>query len=248
MVNYKVSAVSYLNTIPFIHGIKSSNISDFIDLQLDYPSVCAQKLINNEVDIALVPVVVLKDNLQFNIISDYCIGSNGKVDTVCLYSDVPIQEIETIALDYQSRTSVALLEILLKEYWHVSPDLNNTGIGFEDKVKEKAAALVIGDRAFALNAKHEYIYDLSAIWKRMTGLPFVFAAWVSNKKLPQDLIVAFNKALEEGLLNIDKALAVEGDNYQSCSNPEDYLNHKISFLLDADKQKGMTLFFEKING
>ena len=116
MVNYKVSAVSYLNTIPFIHGIKSSNISDFIDLQLDYPSVCAQKLINNEVDIALVPVVVLKDNPQFNIISDYCIGSNGKVDTVCLYSDVPLKEIKEIYLDYQSRTSIELLKVLCKDH------------------------------------------------------------------------------------------------------------------------------------
>ena len=248
MVKYKVSAVSYLNTIPFIYGLKQSKLIEIIDLYLDYPAICADKLISKEVDIALIPVVAIPQLENAYIISDYCIGSDGEVDTVCLYSDVPIQEIESIALDYQSRTSVALLKILLKEYWHVSPELNNTRIGFEDKVKDKDAALVIGDRAFELNTKHEYIYDLSAIWKRMTGLPFVFAAWVSNKKLPQHVIVAFNKALEKGLFDIDKALAVEGNNYQSCSNPVDYLKHKISFLLDAEKQKGMTLFLEKLRG
>ena len=246
MVKYKVSAVSYLNTIPFIYGLKQSKLIEIIDLHLHYPAICADKLISKEVDIALMPVVAIPQLEDAYIISDYCIGSDGKVDTVCLYSDVPIHEIESIALDYQSRTSVALLQILLKEYWHVCPKLINTGIGFEDRIKEKDAALVIGDRAFELNNKHEYIYDLSDIWKRMTGLPFVFAAWVSNKRLPQDLIVAFNEALEKGLLDIEKALVVEGENYKSCSNPEDYLNHKISFGLDAEKQKGMKIFLEKI--
>ena len=246
MVKHKISAVSYLNTIPFIYGLKKSKLMDTIDLQLDYPAICAYKLINGEVDIALVPVVVIPKLESPHIISDYCIGSNGEVDTVCLYSDVPIQEIQTIALDYQSITSVALLKILLKEYWQVKPELNNTKLGFEDKIKGKHAALVIGDRAFELNTKHQYIYDLSAIWKKMTGLPFVFAAWVSNTKLPQDFILAFNNALENGLTDIDKAIALEGDNYSNCKNPEDYLNHKISYLLDAEKQKGIALFLEKI--
>ena len=244
----KISAVSYLNTIPFIYGLKQSKLMNTIDLHLDYPAICADKLIGREVDIALVPVVVIPQLENAYIISDYCIGANGTVDTVCLYSDVPIEEIQTIALDYQSITSVALLKILLKEYWHVKPKLNNTELGFEDKIKGRNAALVIGDRAFELNTKHQYIYDLSAIWKKMTGLPFVFAAWVSNTKLPQDFIVAFNKALENGLTDIDKAIALEGGNYSNCVNPKDYLNHKISYLLDAEKQKGMALFLKKIEG
>ena len=107
--------------------------------------------------------------------------------------------------------------------------------------------MVIGDRAFTLNAKHKFIYDLSAIWKEMTDLPFVFAAWVSNTKLSQDFINAFNKALEKGLGNIDKALALESESYPNCESPEDYLNNKISYSLDAEKQKGMELFLRKIS-
>ena len=242
----RISAVSYLNTIPFIYGLKQSRLMDTIDLQLDYPAICANKLLNNEVDIALVPVAVIPKLENAYIISDYCIGSNGKVDTVCLYSDVPIEEIRTIALDYQSVTSVILLRILLKEYWHVEPQLNSTKSGFEYKIKGKSAALVIGDRAFELNAKHQYIYDLSAIWKKMTGFPFVFAAWVSNTKLPQDFILAFNNALKNGLTDIDKAIALEVDNSSDCKNPREYLNHRISYLLDAEKKKGMALFLEKL--
>jgi chorismate dehydratase len=243
----KISAVSYLNTIPFIHGLKQSELIKTIDLQLDYPSICADKLINGTVDLALVPVAVIPKLKEAYIISDYCIGANGAVDTVCLYSDVPIEEIESIALDYQSRTSVALLKILLKEYWQLNPELKKANVGFEENIKGNHAALVIGDRAFALNTKHTYIYDLSAIWKEMTGLHFVFAAWVANTKLPKDFIVSFNKALEKGLSNIDKALALEGDSYPNCKDPEDYLNNKISYNLDIEKQKGMKLFLRKIS-
>ena len=242
----KISAVSYLNTLPFIYGLKQSKLIDTIDLQLDYPAVCADKLINDEVDLALVPVVVIPILKDVHLISDYCIGADGAVDTVCLYSNVPIIEIETIALDYQSRTSVELLKILLREYWKIAPKLVKTEIGFEDNIKGNNAALVIGDRAFNLNKKHPYIYDLSAIWKEMTGLPFVFAAWVGNKNLPKDFIIDFNKALEKGLSNIDEALKQEGSNYSYCKSPKDYLNNKISYNLDAEKLKGMELFLKKI--
>ena len=247
MVNYKVSAVSYLNTIPFIHGIKSSNISDFIDLQLDYPSVCAQKLINNEVDIALVPVVVLKDNPQFNIISDYCIGSNGKVDTVCLYSDVPLREIEEIYLDYQSRTSIELLKVLCKEHWNISPKFSNSPEGFENKIERETAALIIGDRAFSANGKYKFVYDLSESWKEMTGLSFVFACWISNKNIEENFTTEFNKSLKIGVENVEEAIKKESDNYPHCKNPKEYLNNKISYLLDENKRKGMELFLDKIN-
>ena len=246
MVKYKVSAVSYLNTIPFIHGLKQSDLISNIDLQLDYPSICADKLISGAVDLALVPVVVIPQLKNPHIISDYCIGANGPVNTVCLYSDVPIDKIESIVLDYQSRTSVALLKVLLKEYWKLDPKFIYAEVGFEDNIKGKRAALVIGDRAFTLNTKHKFIYDLSANWKGMTGLPFVFAAWVSNIKLQQDFINNFNIALEKGLSTIDKALALESDSYLNCDNPEDYLNNKISYTLDNEKQKGMELFFQKI--
>ena len=246
MVKYKVSAVSYLNTVPFIHGLKQSELIHNIDLHLHYPSICADKLINGTVDLALVPVAVIPKLKDSYIISDYCIGADGAVDTVCLYSDVPITEIESIGLDYQSRTSVALLKILLKEYWQLKPELKKVDIGFEDSIKGDHAALVIGDRGFALNTNHDYIYDLSAIWKKMTGLPFVFAAWVANKKLPQYFISNFNTALEKGLSDIDRVLALEGDNYPHCINPEDYLNNKISYNLDAEKKKGMELFLKKV--
>jgi len=246
MLKYKVSAVSYLNTIPFIYGINQSDLKDKIDLSLDYPSVCAQKLIENKVDIALVPIVVLKQNPQFNIISDYCIGANGNVDTVCLYSDVPLMEVQEIYLDYQSRTSVELLKLLCRDHWNISADFRISTEGFESKIEGKTAALIIGDRAFSANGKYNFMYDLSASWKEMTGLPFVFACWISNKEIEKDFIFEFNTSLKIGIENLEEAIKKESKNYPHCKNPKEYLNHKISYTLDEDKRKGMELFLSKI--
>ena len=245
-MNIKIAAVSYLNTIPFIYGLKQSKLMHNVDLQLDYPALCADKLIAGDVDLALVPVVVIPNLKDPHIISDYCIGANGAVDSVCLFSDVPLSKIENIFLDYQSRTSCVLLKILLKDYWKMNIKFKNSKPGFENKIMGKNAALVIGDRAFYLKKKHKYIYDLSAFWKEFTGLPFVFAAWVANKKLSNIFIREFNKSLNMGLQNIDQALHQERNNFLHCKNPHDYLNNKISYYLDEQKMDAMNLFLSKI--
>lgn len=242
----RISVISYLNSIPFIYGLKKSKLIDIIDLSLNYPAACADELINGNVDIALVPVVVIPDLQDAHIISDYCIGANGAVDTVCLYSDVPINEIKSINLDYQSRTSVSLLKVLLKEYWELDIKLNYSEVGSEAEIVGDNAALVIGDRAFDLNNKYSYVYDLAAIWKEMTGLPFVFAVWLANKSVTHDFIADFNRSLKDGLSNIHEALKQEEYSYRHCKNPTDYLNNRISYDLDSQKLLGMHLFLKKL--
>ena len=105
----KVSCVSYLNSQPFIYGLKNNSIINEIELSLDVPSVCAEKILSGKADIGLIPVAVIPQLKESHIISDYCIGADGKVETVLLLSDVPLEKIKSILLDYQSRTSVLLL-------------------------------------------------------------------------------------------------------------------------------------------
>ena len=244
-MKYKLSVVSYLNTIPFIYGLQQSGLGKKLIISLDFPSACADKLLSYKVDIGLVPIVVLKQMQNAHIISDFCIGADGAVDTVCLFSDVPIQEIESIFLDYQSKTSVELLKILLKEYWQVSPKLIEAKAKYEKQIKGEKAGLIIGDRVFQYQNKFKYVYDLSAIWKLHTGLPFVFACWIANKKIDEDFQKEFNKALKFGVNNIEKAIDSAAKIYSHCENPADYLNNKISYHLDEEKVKGMDLFLEK---
>ena len=244
-MKYKLSVVSYLNTIPFIYGLQQSGLGKKLIISLDFPSACADKLLSNKIDIGLVPIVVLKQMKNPHIISDFCIGADGEVDTVCLFSDVPIQEVESIFLDYQSKTSVELLKILLTEYWQVSPKLIEANDNYEQQIKGEKAGLIIGDRVFQYQNKFKYIYDLSAIWKLHTGLPFVFACWIANKKIDEDFQKEFNKALKFGVNNIEKAIDSSAEIYSHCINPADYLNNKISYHLDAEEIKGMDLFLEK---
>ena len=141
------------------------------------------------------------------IISDYCIGSVGEVASVCLFSDVPLEKIEKVLLDYQSRTSVALLKILIKEFWKIDVKFEDTFNGYQSQIYGTTAGLVIGDRALQQRKVSPFIYDLGEAWQKFTGLPFVFAAWVSNKKLDQNFIMNFNEANAFGLKRIDEVVA-----------------------------------------
>ena len=241
----KVAAISYLNSIPFIYGLENSNVYSDIILSLDYPSRIADRLLNNEVDIALAPIVVLNELKDYNIVSEFCIGAESSVDSVCLYSHVPIEKIKTISLDYQSRTSVELLKLLLREYWDVNPLLIKSLSNENFDIYDDKAALVIGDRSFVLNGQYNYVYDLAEIWNLMTGLPFVFACWVATKKIPDKFLIDFNDALKYGVNNISKSL--EKKSYENnYVNHEDYLKNKISYNLNLSKKKAMQLFLKRI--
>ena len=154
-----------------MYGLMHEGMPEMLEMALDIPSVCADKLERGEVDLALVPIAILPKLKTPFIISDYCIGTIGAVKTVGIYSDVPIEEITELYLDFHSRTSVQLAQILLKEYWKISPKLNQATEGFIKEIKDTLGAVVIGDRTIGLEDKHRYFYDLGEIWMKHTGLP-----------------------------------------------------------------------------
>ena len=238
-----MGAVSYLNTKPLLYGIERSAVVDKIELKIDYPSGIAAMLLHDEIDIGLVPVAIIPQLKEYHINTEYCIGSNGAVASVCLFSEVPIENIENILLDYQSRTSVQLAKILLKEYWDIHPVLTGTKEDFRDRIKGTTAGLVIGDRALEQRKASPYIYDLGEAWKNHTGLPFVFAAWVSNKKLSNDFVDEFNEANKAGIENINAL--VNGLHYD-IFDLQKYFTQCISYHLDAEKRKGLDLFLKKL--
>jgi chorismate dehydratase len=240
----KVGAVSYLNTKPLIYGFEKGMMRNELNLLFDFPSNIARKLLNDEIDIGLVPVAALPAMKEHYIVADYGISCDGAVASVCLFSDVPLVEIKTVLLDYQSRTSVALLKILLKEHWKITPELIAAEKGFEQNISGSTAGLVIGDRAFKQIPVSKYHYDLGVAWKEMTGLPFVFAAWVANKKLPADFITSFNKATAEGMKHIDEIVA---QNKFDGYDLHQYYTQNIIYLVDENKLKGLELFLQKLS-
>lgn len=240
----RVAAVSYLNTKPLIYGFEQGMMKDRIELVTDFPAKIADMLINDEVDISLVPVATIPLLKEHHIITDYCIGAEGEVASVCLFSDVPVEQIENILMDYQSRSSVGLLKVLLKNYWKLNVPLINSEAGYEDKIAGTTAGLVIGDRAFIQRKKRKYIYDLAGIWKEMTGLPFVFAAWIANKKLPGDFIEDFNKATGEGFKHLPEIIAANPYEHYDLKK---YYEENISFELTDEKRKGLQEYLRTLN-
>jgi chorismate dehydratase len=239
----KVGAVSYLNTKPLVYAFENGAMVDEMELIFDYPSKVAQMLINNEIDIGLVPVAVIPQVTNAQIVSSFCIGATNPVASVCLFSKVPIQDIESVILDYQSRTSVALLKILLKDFWNISPDFIASEVGFEKDINGTTAALIIGDRAL-LELKHfPFVYDLAEAWQKMTNLPFVFAAWVANKTLPETFITSFNLSIKDSLAQVDTIIdSIEFPDYDLNI----YFKENIDYLLDDKKMEGLNLFLSKI--
>jgi chorismate dehydratase len=241
---YTISVVNYYNTTPFLYGLKNSEILKRINLELDIPSICAQKLKNKQVDIGLVPVAVLPELENYHIISDFCIGANGAVDSVKLFAHQPLEKLTHVLLDYQSKTSVTLVQILNKHFWKKNLQFIAATEGFENKIQETTGAVIIGDRTFGLTKEnYPYQYDLALEWQKHTGLPFVFACWVSNKKIDDSFIKEFNEALCHGVNHIAEAVA-EKPNKTKGFDDYDYLKNKISYPLSADKKQALEKFLE----
>jgi chorismate dehydratase len=241
----RVAAVSYLNTKPLIYGFENGMMKDELELVTDFPASIADMLMQGEVDIALLPIAAIPMLPQHFIISNYCIATNGEVASVGLFSDVPIEEIESILLDYQSKTSVGLLKILLKEYWKIHPTLIDANEGYEEKINGKTAGLVIGDRAFVQRTRNRFIYDLGFAWKQMTGLPFVFATWVATKEITDNFNENFNASTSEGLQHLPEIIAANAYEHYDL---HEYYTTNIDYTLDDGKRKAMELYFAKIEG
>lgn len=238
----KIGAVSYLNTKPLLYGIKrSAALMKMIELAEDYPAKIAAMLVDGSIDVGLAPVAVIPRLKEWHIVSDYCIGAEGNVASVCLFSEVPVNRIEKVLLDYQSRTSVNLCKVLLKHYWKIGPQIEEAKENYISEIKGTTAGVVIGDRALNQRKVSPYIYDLAGSWKAMTGLPFVFATWIANKKLPADFITLFNEANKLGLSHINEVIA---ENTYSVYDLETYYTTNISYTLDEQKLKGMKQFLQ----
>ena len=168
----------------------------------------------------------------------------GKVKTVVIVSDVPIEEVDTLLMDYQSRSSVLLAKVLAKFWWKKEFNWENTCNDFHKvSIQGKTAGVVIGDRVFEIENKYKYLYDLSEEWLRFTGLPFVFAVWAANKKIEISLVTEFNEALKLGITEISKTIENLQDEYPGV-DIADYFAQNISFELDEQKKAGMKRFLE----
>ena len=239
-----VAAVSYLNTIPFLYGLRhAGNLC--AELLLSPPNGCAEAFDSRRADIALVPVGGLpkiKDP-DFDIVTSWCIGADGPVRTVVLVSDSPLKAIKRILLDSHSNTSVALARILAAKHWHISPEWAQLDdYSLLDTPQEGDAFVLIGDKVFEHEGRFAHTRDLAEEWQKQTGLPFVFAVWVARKSVPNDVIDALEEALTLGMERIYESI-LESD-YADRPYAYEYLTRNIDFFFDEQKRKALQRFWD----
>ena len=241
----KVSAVSYLNTAPFVYGLQKSKTDSIIDLTLDNPAECARKLMENEVDVALTPIFALIDKPDFKIITNYCIGTNGIVRTVELLSNGNFDDIKTVYLDTHSKTSINLVKILAEYFWKKRFEwkpLNPTSKPLD--FKEDEAILAIGDKVFGFEPHFKTNIDLASEWLKFTGLPMVFAVWATGINTEPSFLETLNSALKFGIQNIDKSITPYVNERISHKEAYIYLTQNISYEFDNQKKEALSLYWE----
>lgn len=241
----RIGAVNYLNSKPLIEGL--AELAPDADLILDYPSRLADELARGTLDVALIPSIACLLNPRYEIVSDACVATQGAVLSVKLFSRVPPRRIRTLALDAGSRTSAALVQILLAERYSVFPELEPLPLEQSTQSTSADAILLIGDRA--IPAPHEpfvAVWDLGTEWTDLTGLPFVFAMWATRAGTDLgEVEAALGAARDRGLNNLRKIALREapllGLDEQTTI---DYLTRNLYYRLGAAERRGLQRFYE----
>lgn len=174
----RIGTVSYTNAYPLIDYLPL--VYPDAEIISVVPSKLGILMKRGEVDIALLSSIELLRHPEYSYLPQISISSDGEVGSVLLFSKVPVHEIKTVALDQSSLTSVMLIKILFSEYWKIAPDDLTYAPPVEKGLEIADAALVIGDAGLVAEKQYPYCYDLGAEWKTMTGLPFVFALWITQ--------------------------------------------------------------------
>jgi chorismate dehydratase len=248
----KIGAVSYLNTKPLVYGLpeRLRAIDSSASLIFDLPSRLADALAAGRLDVALIPVVEYFRGRDYRIVSDAAIACRGPVWSVRLLSRKPISEIRTLAMDEGSRTSQALVRVLLWEQFRLRPTLVPFPIEQRAETIDADALLMIGDRAMhPPPGVYREIWDLGDRWCRWTELPFVFAVWAARGDLSRrgydyaSISAALRASRDEGLGAIEQISAGHaGPMGLTVSDCTAYFVRHLHFTLGAGELRGLDRF------
>lgn len=242
---FRIGAVSYLNSKPLIEGL--AELCPEADIILDFPSRLADGLAHGELDVALIPSVESFSNPDYEVVSNGCVATHGPVFSVKLYFRKHPGEVRSIALDEGSRTSAALARVMLDERFGVQPTIERLPIGNTTESTTADAILLIGDRAMsAPKEQFHTVWDLGEEWVTWTGLPFVFAMWVARKDSELgDIPERLNAARDLGLQRIEQ---ISQKGASALNLPLDmvrnYFTQNLHFTLGSAEQSGLRLFQE----
>ncbi|MDF1842286.1 MAG: menaquinone biosynthesis protein [Rubripirellula sp.] len=249
----RVGAVSYLNTKPLIHTL-NERLGGQGTLSLDLPSRLAADLAAERLDVALIPSVEFFRGTDYEIVSNAAIACRGPVWSVRLLSRVPVPEIRRLALDEGSRTSAAMLRLLLWEMYQLQPETSQLEIDQSPEEVDADAILMIGDRAMhPARGVYREIWDLGDRWCRWTELPFVFAMWVArpgiqwSSKLDRSKLTSMLEASRDaGLESLEEiASSPAAQHGLTKEDLHRYFAENLHFRLGPGERLGLDAFQQK---
>lgn len=236
----RVGAVSFFNAYPLISGLP-----DNCQVKLDWkvPSALADALEDKKLDVALIPSIdyqLTTDN--WTILPCGCIGSQGSVLTVRVFSRIPLEQVEHVACDTDSHTSVTLLQIVY--YLRYGRRLSISPL--ESSTSQHRTILLIGDKVLDQLGCWDYELDLGSAWADLTGLPFVYAFWAATETVDLSYAIdILNAAKREGLLHLDAIADKYGHKHGFNSNlARQYLRKNICYEFGPGQQQALLRFYE----
>lgn len=253
----RIAASTYLNSAPLVYSFAQGSLCDRYTFVGDAaPSRCAAMLAAGQAEIGLIPVIEYQRIPDLKLIPNVAVASKGKVRSVLLAARGPLEEVQTVTLDTASRSSQALVKILLAKRYGVHPRFvertPDAALRCENMLEASDAALVIGDPALRLAATADQldvrIYDLAEEWRALTGWPFVFAVWAARTEAVTDaatLVRDFQAAKQEGLGKLEELAASYAAELQfPYDDLLSYLRENVNYDLDGENRAGMRQYFE----
>jgi chorismate dehydratase len=261
----RLGAVGYLNARPLVCGLDRS---PRFTVRYDVPSQCAALLHAGAIDVGLIPSIEYLRGGPYRIVPDLAIASRGPVASVAIYTTKPMRDVQSIAMDTSSRTSVALVRVLCERLYRIAPAIEARGPDLAEMLAHSDAALIIGDNALFLDETQVRLQpdqgdvargvrlqpdlqegvdkiDLGDAWTTMTGLPFVYAFWAGRPDaLSASDVRELQRARDDGVTQpAELARAYLPDRPDRHGIAARYLQENIKYHLGDEEREGLELFY-----
>jgi chorismate dehydratase len=275
MGKLRISIVEFLNTAPLVWGFTDGPLAGRYDLSFAVPSQCAEDLRAGRVDVGIIPAVEYQRMENVVALPGMAVAAKNEVRSLIVISKVPIEMAQSFALDTNSRSTVALVRLLCRKHWNITPEFIDAAPDPDKMLARADAALIIGDPALSLRLKMDaleakvpqgkdccgcdasdhpvadvqtlFIYDVAQQWREMTGLPCVLAIWVARRgTVTPEILADFQASRDYGLARIGEI--AEGAALKLNLPPrelERYLTENINFSLDEENLKGLRYYYEE---
>ena len=178
---WRVGGVSYRNALPLLDGLSHPHLK----IIREVPSVLGDMLQEGQLDLALAPIydwLAAPADQPLQLIPAGCIASDAATESVMLWTNRPLDQVRTVHADMDSHTSVQLLGVLYQRIFGFRPKIIPWQ-ATQPLPADAQATLQIGDKVMTRPPRTQtwpHQMDLGKAWFELTGLPFVFAAWLAR--------------------------------------------------------------------